>query len=388
MKTDIVILGGGIIGSSIAWHLAGARGGGDVVVVERDPTYEFAATPRGNGGIRQLFSLPENIAMARYGLAFYRDARERLAVDGQPAEISFKRQGYLFLSDDGGAEQMIANHRVQTTNGVRADLLDGPALKARFPSLNVDDIAVAVHSPDDAWIDPYAALMAFRRSATAAGAKFVTGEITGWQHGGGRATRVALADGSALEADTFILACGAWSAEVANLIGLTIPVEPMSRESYYFKCNTEIEPLPFLKSETDLAIRPEGDGYIGGVPNWRETAGWNFDPSPDWFDEVVWPALARRVPAMEAVKLERIWRGHYARNTLDYSPIIGRWAPDGCDNVIIATGFSGHGIMHAPATGRAVAELVMHGAFQSLDLTRFGYPRIVSQSPVKEIGIV
>ena len=235
MKTDIAILGGGIVGSSIAWHLATAAGAGDVVVIERDPTYEFAATPRGNGGIRQLFSLPENIAMAQYGLAFYRDFHERLAVDGVAADIGFKRQGYLFLSDDGGAEQMIANHGVQTGHGVRAYLLDGPALQARFPSLNVDDIAVAVHSPDDAWIDPYAALMAFRRAAAAAGARFVTADIKGWHGGDGRAARVTLADGATCEADTFILACGAWSAEVASLIGLTVPVEPMSSESYYFK---------------------------------------------------------------------------------------------------------------------------------------------------------
>ena len=172
-----------------------------------------------------------------------------------------------------------------------------------------------------------------------------------------------------------------------QMIGLPLTVEPMSRESYFFKCASEIEPLPFLKSETDLAIRPEGSGYVGGVPNWRETAGWNFEPSPDWFNGVVWPALARRVPAMEELKLERVWRGHYARNTLDYSPIIGRWT-GGCENVIIATGFSGHGIMHAPATGRAVAELVLDGGYQTLDLTRFGYQRIVAGIPVKEIGIV
>lgn len=387
MKTDIAVLGGGIIGASVAWHLARASGGGDVVVIERDPTYEFAATPRGNGGIRQLFSLPENIAMAQYGLAFYGDFRERLAVEKAPADISFRRQGYLFISDGGGAEQMIANHGVQTSHGVRADLLDGAALKARFPSLSTDDVAVAVHSPDDAWIDPYAALMGFRKSAQASGVRYVTGEITGWEADENRAVRITLADGETIAADTFVLACGAWSKDVAGLIGLPLPVEPMSRESYYFKCASEIEPLPFLKSETDLAIRPEGGGYVGGVPNWRETAGWNFEPSPDWFNEVVWPALARRVPAMEELKLERVWRGHYARNTLDYSPIIGRWT-GGRENVVVATGFSGHGIMHAPATGRAVSELILSGGFQTLDLTRFGYGRIVSGTPVKENGIV
>ncbi len=387
MKCDIAILGGGIVGASIAWHLTASGRAGDVVVIERDPTYEFAATPRGNGGIRQLFSLPENIAMAQYGLDFYSDFSGRVAPSGEPVPIGFKRQGYLFLSDRGGAEQMIANHELQQAHGVNAELLDGAAARDRFPSLNVNDIAVAVHSPDDAWIDPYAALMGFRSAAVGLGCNFVKGDITSWKVDGSQGGTVGLADGREIEADTFVLCCGAWSAEVAAHIGLDLPIEPMSRESYFFKAGADIEPLPFLKSESDLAIRPEGAGYVGGCPNWQEQAGWNFELSEQWFNEVVWPALANRVPAMETLKLERSWRGHYARTTLDYSPIIGRWL-GGHENVVIASGFSGHGIMHAPATGRAVSELLLDGGFTTIDISRFGYARIPAGAPVKEIGIV
>ncbi|MEM8972453.1 MAG: FAD-binding oxidoreductase [Pseudomonadota bacterium] len=388
MKADIAILGGGIIGSSIAWHLAASGQAGDVVVVEKDPTYEFAATPRGNGGIRQLFSLPTNIQMAHYGLDFYANFQERIATNGSEAQgIGFRRQGYLFLSDTGDHEQMIANHGTQVENGVRADLLDAKALQDRFPSLNVDDIAVAVHSADDAWIDPYAALMEFRKAATANGCKYVKGEITGWQRSENHATRLVLSSGESVEADTYVLACGAWSADIGAMIDLALPVEPMSRESYFFRCQDEVEPLPFLKSESDLAIRPEANGYVGGVPNWAEQAGWNFELSPEWFEQTVWPALAQRVPAMQTLKLERTWRGHYARNRFDRSPIIGRWQ-SGCENVVIATGFSGHGIMHAPATGRAVSELLTTGAYQSLDVSLFGYDRLQKEQPALEIGIV
>ncbi len=388
MKADIAILGGGIIGSSIAWHLAAGGKGGDVVVVEKDPTYEFAATPRGNGGIRQLFSLPTNIAMAQYGLDYYANFQSRLASSGSEIEsIGFKQQGYLFLSDTGDEKQMIANHATQVAGGVRADLLDAAALKERFPSLNVDDIAVAVHSPDDAWIDPYAALMEFRKAASAVGCRYIKGDITDWQRNGGQARCIVLASGETIEADIFILACGAWSADIGSMIGLELPVEPMSRESYFFRCQDEVEPLPFLKSESDLAIRPEADGYVGGVPNWAEQAGWNFELSPEWFEQTVWPALAKRVPAMQTLKLERTWRGHYARNRFDRSPIIGRWEA-GCSNVIIATGFSGHGIMHAPASGRAVAELLLSGSYQSIDVSLFGYDRIANERPALEVGIV
>lgn len=386
MKFDIVILGGGIVGASIAWHLAADGRAGTVGVIERDPTYEFAATPRGNGGIRQLFSLPENIAMAQYGLDFYGHFGKRVALEGGEGDIGFTRQGYLFISDTGGEAQMIENHALQVAHGVNAQLLDAAGMKEWFPSLNTDDVAVGVYSPDDAWIDPYAALIGFRNAAIRQGCDVVKGEIVGWAVDGAGG-KVTLGDGRVVEADTFVLSCGAWSADVADRIGLKLPVEPMSRESYFFKVGAELEALPFLKSESDLAIRPEGSGFVGGCPNWSETAGWNFELSETWFNEVVWPALARRVPAMETLKLERSWRGHYARNSLDYSPIIGRWT-GGQENVVIATGFSGHGIMHAPATGRAVSELLLDGAFQTVDITRFGYDRIPRNAPVKEIGIV
>lgn len=387
MRADIAILGGGIIGSSIAWHLADSGKAGRVVVIERDPTYEFAATPRANGGIRLLFSLPENIAMARYGRDFYAGFAERMAVDGAPADIAFRHQGYLFLSDNGGARQMEVNHRFQVAQGVEAELLDPAGVQALFPSIAVDDVDLAVYSPNDAWIDPYAALMGFRRKARALGVEYVKGDITGWQTGTAKAGAVALSDGTTVEAETYVLACGAWSRDVAALIGLDLPVEPMSRESYVFKAETEIEPLPFLKSESDLAIRPEGDGHVGGIPDWSEPAGWNFEPDPARFESVVWPALARRVPKMERLKLVRSWRGHYARSILDYSPIIGPWS-DGLANVVIATGFSGHGIMHAPATGRAVSELILGGRFESLDLACFGWARIPANRPYREKGIV
>lgn len=387
MRADIAILGGGIIGSSIAYHLARTGRAGSVVVVERDPTYAFAATPRANGGIRLLFSLPENIAMARYGRDFYAGFAETMAVDGTPADISFRRQGYLFLSDRGGARQMEENHRFQVAHGVEAELLDPAGIQALFPSVAVDDVDLGVYSPNDAWIDPYSALMGFRAKARSLGVTYVPGDVAAWDAGPTAAERVRLADGTEIAADVFVLACGAWSRDVAALIGLDLPVEPMSRESYVFKAEAEIEPLPFLKSESDLAIRPEGDGYVGGIPDWSEPAGWNFELDPDRFESVVWPALAHRVPKMERLKLVRSWRGHYARSTLDYSPILGAWS-DGLANVHLATGFSGHGIMHAPATGRALAELILGGRFESLDLSPFGWARIPANRPYREKGIV
>ena len=164
---------------------------------------------------------------------------------------------------------------------------------------------------------------------------------------------------------------------------------PLSRETHFFRTDAQLEPLPFLKAESELAFRPEGTGYDGGSPDWSRPLGWNFDISQDWFETVVWPKLAHRVPAMETLKLETTRVGHYAANTLDKSPVIGRWEEaDGCGNVYMATGYSGHGIMHAPATGLGLAELMLDGAYATLDLTPFGYARVPAGRPFAEQGIV
>jgi FAD-dependent oxidoreductase domain-containing protein 1 len=387
MRSDILIIGGGIVGSSIAYHLALGGRSGDIIVVEPDPTYALAATPRGNGGIRQLFSLPENIAMARYGLSFFRQFETEMAVDGDLVPIGFRRQGYLFISDRGGDRQMEQNFRLQIANEVQADCLDREALHARFPSLRTDDVALAVHSPDDAWIDPYAALQGFRRKARSLGVRYVTDKVVDWQGDGRLARRATLASGETVDADVHVLAAGAWSTDIGAMIGLKLPVEPMARETHFFLPAVEIEPLPFIKTESHLAFRPEGRGFAGGMPDWSVSAGWNFDASADGFEKIVWPAVAHRVPALETLKLERTWVGHYARNTLDLSAIIGPWT-GGIENVYMAVGFSGHGIMHAPAAGRALAELIADGGFQTLDLSRFGWSRVPNAQPYGEQGIV
>lgn len=385
MRSDILIIGGGIVGSAIAYFLSRSGAAGNVTVIEPDPTYEFAATPYANGGIRQLFSLPENILMAQYGLQFFRDFSRNMSVDDLDADIGFRRRGYLFLSDDGDHATMVQNHRLQSSMGVRVDLLDSSALKNRFPSIRADDIALAVHSPDDAWINPHAALMGLRAKARSQGATYIQDRVIDWQADGATSREVILESGRRMSADTFVLSAGAWSAELAAMIGLTLPVEPMCRESHYFTTPAEIEALPFLKAETHLAFGPEGQGFAGGLPDWHQPAGFGLQPHPTRFEEVVWPAIAHRVPALETLRLERSWIGHYARNTMDLNAIIGRWR-DG--NVYLACGYSGHGIMQAPATGLALSEAIIGGRYETLDLARLGVDRIEANQPYREKGII
>jgi glycine/D-amino acid oxidase-like deaminating enzyme len=282
---------------------------------------------------------------------------------------------------------MEENFRLQEAMGVDAELLTPDALKSKFPSISTAGVDLAVLSNNDAWIDPSAAMMGFRRKARALGVSYLEAEVKTLIADGSAVRSATLANGDIVTADIFVNACGAWCAELASTIGLSLPVEPMSRESYFLRCAKPIEPLPFLKTETDLAFRPEGEGFIGGMPDWSESGGWNFEVSPAHFESVVWPALAKRIPAMEEIRLERSWRGHYARSKLDYSPILGPWQ-GGLENFILANGFSGHGIMHAPATGRGLAELIVHGGYQSIDLACFGFGRVLENRPYREKGII
>jgi FAD-dependent oxidoreductase domain-containing protein 1 len=166
----IAIIGGGVIGSSVAYYLALAGHAADVVVIEPDPTYEFAATPRATGGIRQLFTVPENIRIAQYGHEVYGNFETLMAVDGDLAPIGFHRMGYLWLgSGRDDIDSLTANWRIQTAHDVRVELLDRRGVKYRFPSMRVDDIDIAAYSPDDGYMDPHCVLMgsAARRRALA-----------------------------------------------------------------------------------------------------------------------------------------------------------------------------------------------------------------------------
>lgn len=386
-KFDIAIIGGGIIGSSIAYFLTREGRGGNVAVIEPDPTYEFAATPRSQGGVRQIFSLPENIAMGGFGLKFYSRFATDMAIDGEPQPISFNRGGYLFISDNGGHKEMEANYHTQVANGANVELLDAAALRGRFPSIQSKDIVLGVHSPDDGWLDPYAAMMGFRKCARHQGVTYIDDKVVGWEGAGGLVRTLTLESGETVEADTFVLAAGAWSGELAKLIGFDLPVEPLSRDCFHFKCDQELEPLPLIKTEKDIGIRPETTGYSGGMPDWNRSAGWSFDEMPGHFENTLWPILAELIPAFETLKVENVWQGHYANSTLDHTAIIGPWT-GGMENIYVATGYSGHGIMQAPATGRGIAELILDGGYQTIDLTNMGYARVPAGKPYREIGIV
>lgn len=390
MTFDIVIIGGGIIGSSAAHFLTKDGRAGRVAVIEPDPSYAQATTPQGAGGVRQLFSLPENIAMSQFSLAFYEAFdRDMACADHQP-QIGFRRQGYLFVVGPEGAATLESNQALQVSMGARAELLDRSALAERFPSLRLDDVALGCHSPDDGWIDPYAALQGFRRKAESRGATYLPARVVALETQGREVTEAVLDDGRRIGGKLFLNTAGPWAAEIAAMVGTEIPVQPMCRVQHFWRCAEALEALPLVKDESHMFFRPEGDGFAGGCPSFAVAPGFIADVDrgffANYFEETVWPLIAKRVPKFETIKLERTWGGHYAQNLLDGNMIIGPFAP-GLENIITACGFSGHGVMHAPAVGRALAELALYGRFRTLDLSALDIRRVRNNRPYAERGI-
>ena len=384
---DILIIGGGAIGSAAAYFLRRGPDVPGVLVVEPDPTYALASTPRATGGVRRLFSCPENIHMSQASMEFFARFAEHTAVDGEAHDLGWKPGGYLFVVDARAAAIVERNAATQRRLGVEVQLLDRAALAARFPSIRSDDLTLAAYTPGDGWLDPSAVLQGLRRKAQHLGARYAQDRVTGMVRNGNRVTRATLDSGESITCDFVINATGAWAAGVCALIGMPLPVAPMRRFEHYVEIAQTLEPLPLIKDLDRLVARPEGRGYAVGLVDGSEQRGFNFDVDPGYFERVVWPALAHRLPAFEALKLKSEWSGLYDENELDGNMILGAWTGE-VDNFYVAAGFSGHGLMHAPAAGLALAELILEGSYRTLDLSRMDYRRVRAKAPYREEGII
>ena len=385
--SDVAIVGGAIVGSSVAYFVKHLAPAARVVVIEPDKTYEYASTLRASGGARRQFSCPENIEMSNFSIPFIASADDELAVDGEPAHVEWREGGYLFIVGDADVAILRSNCDVQRAHGVDAVWLDADDLHARFPSMNLDGVAAGVLTPGDGWCDPNGLLQALRRKARTLGAEYVDDRVVGIDHDGLAARAVRLASGRVLRAEFIVDAAGAWAKEIAAMVGMPLPIEPLRRFEHYFETPNAIEPLPYVKDTARLAFRPEGRGYSGGLVDSNEPRGCNFDIDHDYFERVVWPALAHRFPAFEACRCKRTWSGLYEQNELDGNPVIGNFEGR-VENFYVVAGFSGHGMMHAPAAGRAIAERIVHGRYATIDLSRLGYRRIAEHAPYPERGIL
>lgn len=387
---DVLIVGGAVVGSAAAYFLTAHPGfGGRVCVVERDPGFAEAATTRSVASIRHQFSTPENIRMSMFGTEFLRGVAQHLAVDGDVPPIHFREAGYLFLASAAGLPVLQANHAVQRAEGADVALLGPDDLQQRFPWLNVADLAGgSLGLSGEGWLDAHALMHGFRRKARQQGAELLHGELVGLERSGSRIVSAQLADGTRVAPRWVINCAGTRAAAVAAMAGIVLPVQPRKRLVFHFRSPETAPRCPLVIDPSGVYFRPEGDGFLCGVapPEEQDPECTDFEVDWRWWEEILWPTLAERVPGFAAARVASAWAGHYDVNTLDHNVILGPH-PE-VDNLLFANGFSGHGLQQSPAVGRALAEWVLHGRWQTLDLTALGWARVLAGRPLLELNVV
>jgi FAD-dependent oxidoreductase domain-containing protein 1 len=404
-SADVVIVGGAAMGSSLAYHLLAHPGfAGRVVVVEKDPTYARSASALSAASIRQQFSQAVNVRISLHGIRFLRAIEAHLGVVGEPCDIGLKEGGYLYLATAAGADVLRANHAVQVAEGADVALLEPDALVARFPWLDPGDDVVlgSLGLSGEGWFDGWGLLQAFRRKAKALGALYVAGEVVDVLREGARVTHAVLADGSRIACGALVNCAGAGARDLAAKAGVDLPVFARRRYVFTFACRGDVPNCPLLIDTSGVYVRPEGETaegrrFICGVsPDAPEDEGlaWrDDDPATqevDWsyFEERIWPALAARVPAFEAIRPGAAWAGPYDMCALDHNALIGPAAPHGPENFLLCNGFSGHGLQQSPAVGRGLAELIVEGRYATLDLSDLAFSRIAEGRRVVERNVI
>lgn len=389
-SVDVAIIGGGVIGSSVAYHLKTLQPDLRVAVVERDPTYKTASSALSASSIRQQFSTPINIAISRFGIDFLRHSGELLGVDGESPDIGLVEPGYLYLATAAGRAILEENNAIQRQHGAQVAMLTPAQLAERFPWLSVDDLALgSLGLADEGWFDGYSLLQAFRNKARSLGVEYAADSVVGLDHAGGRVTAIHLGDGTRIACGQAVNAAGPHAAAIAKMAGLDLPLVPERRCVFVLACKEALPACPLVIDTSGVWFRPEGAFFIAGAPpRDSDTPEQHATLEVDYglFDDVVWPALAARVPAFEAIKYVSAWAGHYDMNLFDHNAIIGR--VPGFENFHMANGFSGHGMQQAPAAGRAIAELILFGGYRSLDVSALGPERLLRNTPIIERNII
>ena len=391
MSQTIVILGGGAIGSATAYFLTRDPSfTGKLIVLERDPSYKQASSALSASSIRQQFSTPLNIALSRFGFDFIQNAAEHLSIGDDRPALSLHEGGYLVLASAAGVDQLRQIHQIQTQEQAPIAFLDSQELKSRFDWLNTDAIAAGTYGlAKEGWFDGYGLLQGLRKKARAQGADYRTEDAIGFTTHNGKVTAVKTKSGQTIACDLLVNACGPWSGKTGEMLGIDVPVRARKRSVFVFSCKTPLQNFPLLCDTSGVWVRPEGAFYIAAT---TPKAG---EPDPDdlpldvdhhLFEDIIWPALAERVPAFENIKQTNAWAGYYEVNPVDHNGLVGRHPA--FDNLYLACGFSGHGLQHSPGIGRGMAELLLHGQYSALDLSPLSYQRIVNNTPLHEINII
>jgi FAD-dependent oxidoreductase domain-containing protein 1 len=376
---DVVLIGGGIIGASIAYHLRQDGFAGRILVIERDTTYARAATPMSLGGVRQLYGVPCNIRLARYSLEFYERFDEVMSGGWGRAQAHFHQRGYLLLLDDQNRDAWFRRYEVQRQLGVEVEVLPPGQVHELFPHLYMGDVSYALFSQRDGYVNPRGALQGFVERSRELNCTWLQDEVIGFAPASGQMFNVQTRMSGDISTPAVVIVSGAWAQHVAGLAGISLPVQPVRRQACYVTlANPPGYKLPMVIDRSNVHFRhdTETDNHLLVSYIIRdEPPGFNFDWDSAQFEAHILPTLRRRLPACGDIQLQRGWAGHYAV-TPDENFILGQH-PE-LPGLFMATGCSGHGVMLAPAIGKVLSEAIRLRRYETLDATPYRLGRFAT----------
>ena len=389
---DIILIGGAMYGSSIAWWLSRDPAfDGSILLVERDLSFEFAATSHTNSCIRQQFSNTTNIQISQFGAEFINNFQSYFDHDPRVPHIPIQSFGYMYLANTAAdAENLRQSQVVQAQLGAGTRHMTAAEIQAEYPFYNVDDITAGNHNTaNEGYFDGGTIFDWCKRVAQEKGAEYVQNEVVAINRQADRIHSVTLASGETLSCGLLVNCTGPRGAHTARMAGIDLPVEPRKRYSFIFDAEQPLDrDLPLTIDPSGVHMRSEGRYYLAGCPpdDDAPVAYDDFKQDHSIWQEKVWPILAARVPKFEAIKLINSWAGHYDYNTFDQNAIIGPHHE--VENFLFANGFSGHGLQQSMAIGRGLAEFITYGAYRSIDLSPFAYKRIAEGNPLVEKAVI
>ena len=363
--TDVVVIGGGIIGLSVAYNLLDHEGGDlRVTVLERGSSLGQGSTSKANGGVRAQFTTTINIAFSAYSIA-----RIEEMADASDGAFAFRQAGYLlFTGDSARADDLRRAHELQRSLGVDTEWLEPRRIVEMAPFIRSDGLLCGTFHSRDGYLDPHGLLGAFARRARDLGADVRTSvEVLAIDNSD---------DGFVIEttngkvgAPVVVDAAGPWAAAIGSLAGIELPVHPVRRNLGYLRDDREPRsPIPMcVDLDSGVLIRREGlDGYVVAYSDPADEPGWDTSFDPRWLDAVA-TRIGNRFPHLKDVPIDprHCWAGLYPE-TPDGHAIIGETPEQ--PGFFVCAGFGGHGLMHAPAAGRAIAELIVDGTCSTFDL--------------------
>ncbi len=385
---DVLIVGGGIMGASISFNLANDGFDGSIVVFEKDPTYTYSSTCLCAAGIREQFSTKIGIQMALFDIEKLEKFEEEMAVDGEPPYIEFKQIGQMIIANERDMPFLKEQAFLQRELGAKVDVLSPSEIKEIIPDLKLDGISGGTISRRGGKLDPYRLLQGYMKKGKTLGVKYIYEEVTGFIKEGNRIIGLETAKGSRYFAPVVVLAAGPWSADVGKLLGIDLPVKPLRRMIFTAKPQKPYNAnYPKIFNGAGVSATPETGGLVLLTRRKDDDQyGFNFSVDYDFFNQVIWPEIAERIPMLDTLKVIRAWSGLYDVCLHDANDILGTH-PE-VKGLYLATGFSGHGMQQSPAIGKGLSELIRLGRYETLDLTPFRFERIAENDLIEEVGVV